>query len=160
MPCTKYNLQSELTFETPCKAGFQPRPQAYPTETSWAYLAHLGLNSNKKQIILAAWWILLFDQACSFKMACYWPRSTKTQQQNVVTNVAQARSITWRLVNNAYQERTLARMYYPLAVENKKFLFLSLVYVNLRRIKHMLDWDVSLLLPAVWNETFASFTGT
>ena len=41
MPCAKYNLQSERTFETPCKAGSHdhPRPQAYPTETSWAYLA-------------------------------------------------------------------------------------------------------------------------
>ena len=48
MPCAKYNLQSERTFETPCKAGLQPRPQAYPTETFWAYLAHLGLNSNNK----------------------------------------------------------------------------------------------------------------
>ena len=59
----------------------------------------------------------------------------------VVTNVARARSITSRLVDNAYPERTLARMYYPLAVENKKFHFLSLFYVNIRRIKHMLDWD-------------------
>ena len=30
------------------KAGIQPSPQSYPTKN----LAHLGLNSNKKQVIL------------------------------------------------------------------------------------------------------------
>ena len=40
-------------FWLAAKAGIQPCPQAYPTEKSCAYLAHLGLSSNNKQVILA-----------------------------------------------------------------------------------------------------------
>ena len=97
-----------------------PVKQAFSLSPGLSHRNVLGLSRSlgielQQQIILAVWWILLIDQACSLKMACYWPRSTKTKQQNAVTNVARARSITSRLVNNAYPERTLARIYYPLA---------------------------------------------
>ena len=140
-----------------------PVKQAFSLSPGLSHRNVLGLSRSlgielQQQIILAVWWILLIDQACSLKMACYWPRSTKTKQQNAVTNVARARSITSRLVNNAYPERTLARMYYPLAVENKKFLFLSLFDVNIRRIKHMLERCFASFARC-WKWNFCFFYG-